>query len=92
MKKPNKPSWILSVGSLYCEIRMDLFPQLCRRVSILTKTNQQWNSQTFAWQEEVELLQRVGKLLIQSVPDAQSWLIFLEYESLVAAEESMRSC
>ncbi len=41
---------------------------------------QQWNSQTFAWQEEIEILQRACKLLIQSVSEAQSWLIFLEYE------------
>src|SRR5712692_4932432 len=42
--------------------------------------SRQWSSQTVAWQEEVALLQRVGKDLIQSVPGAQSWTILLEYE------------
>jgi len=48
---------------------------------------QQWNSQTFAWQEEIKLLQQAGRQLIQCLPEAQSRLIFLEYEIARRAEE-----
>jgi hypothetical protein len=42
--------------------------------------SRQWNSQTDAWHEEVTILQRVARDLIQSAPTAQFWTVLLEYE------------
>src|SRR5579864_5443608 len=42
--------------------------------------SRQWTSQTSAWHEELAVLQRLARDLIDLIPESRSWTILLEYE------------
>jgi hypothetical protein len=50
------------------------------RASSVQGFSQHWNSQTSAWEKEIEILQAVAATLVESELAAASWTVLLEYE------------